>query len=168
VSAGPRFVEVPADRLLGELREIGRRIVGAGGGAFEGVQGREIFFDYFPPGGRSVVRVYTSLARGAEQARDCGEDAVRLVVGALTVDGSFRPLEQSQKILRTAPKADADRVATFLERLRSHVREAYRRAKAVPACPACGRTMARRESKHGPFWGCAAYPECKGTRRVEA
>ncbi len=38
-----------------------------------------------------------------------------------------------------------------------------------PACPRCGKPMRRRSARQGPhagqmFWGCSAYPECKGTR----
>jgi len=37
-----------------------------------------------------------------------------------------------------------------------------------PACPACGRRMVLRTSKRGSavgsrFWGCSAYPGCRGT-----
>ncbi len=31
------------------------------------------------------------------------------------------------------------------------------------ACPDCGAPMRLRESKHGLFYGCTRYPECKGT-----
>ena len=39
----------------------------------------------------------------------------------------------------------------------------------VPSCPECGASMVLRTAKRGPnaggqFWGCAAYPRCKGTR----
>ncbi|MBR1837003.1 MAG: four helix bundle protein [Kiritimatiellae bacterium] len=35
----------------------------------------------------------------------------------------------------------------------------------APLCPKCGRTMVRRTSRDGaPFWGCSAYPQCKGSR----
>jgi ribosomal protein L37AE/L43A len=166
VSAGPRFVDVPADRLLGELREIGGLIAGVGGSFVEGKQGREVVVDFVPPGGRALVRVYTSLAAGAAAVRDCGEDAVRIVVGVETPE-RFRPLESGQKLLRTAPRASADRVGVFLARLREQLRAAYGRAKAIPACPTCGRAMTLRESKHGSFWGCTGYPECKGTRRTK-
>ncbi|MGF1573778.1 MAG: four helix bundle suffix domain-containing protein [Sumerlaeia bacterium] len=33
-----------------------------------------------------------------------------------------------------------------------------------PECPQCGKLMRRRKSAKGDFWGCAAYPDCKGTR----
>lgn len=43
------------------------------------------------------------------------------------------------------------------------------RARAVevgaPMCPDCGSVMCRRYSAgRGPFWGCTAYPECRGVR----
>ncbi len=40
-------------------------------------------------------------------------------------------------------------------------------ADHIPACPQCGKPMALRTAKAGKnagsqFWGCTAYPECKG------
>ena len=35
-----------------------------------------------------------------------------------------------------------------------------------PECPLCGKPMRQRNSARGPFWGCSAFPECKGTRPV--
>lgn len=167
--SGPRFVAVPADRLLAELRDIGARVVAKGGRFVEGRMGREVFVDVVPPGGRAFVRVYTSLAQGASEARECGEDAVRLVVGVDTPE-RFVPLESSQKILRTAPKAAPDRVAVFLERLREEVREAYKRAKGNEPCPVCGRAMRLRETrdKSRKFWGCIGFPECRGTKSASS
>jgi len=163
--AGERFVEVPADRLLAHLRGIGAAIAGKGGKLVEGRAGREVVFDLGAPHGRAMVRVYTSLAGGAQTARACGEDAVRVVVVAGTPEGT-RPLEDSQKVLRTAPRAAEDRVGAFLARLTDTLRAAYRRALDVPACPDCGRAMARRTSAHGPFFGCSGYPACRATRRI--
>ncbi|NOY82955.1 MAG: four helix bundle protein [Kiritimatiellaeota bacterium] len=41
----------------------------------------------------------------------------------------------------------------------------------IPACPECGRLMVLRTAKAGKnagkqFWGCSAYPECKGVARL--
>lgn len=41
----------------------------------------------------------------------------------------------------------------------------------IPHCPKCGGLMTLRTARNGPqagaqFWGCAAYPKCKGTRRL--
>jgi restriction system protein len=42
-------------------------------------------------------------------------------------------------------------------------------AASVPACSLCGTAMVLRTAKRGgragaQFWGCSAYPKCKGTR----
>lgn len=42
-------------------------------------------------------------------------------------------------------------------------------AQPSPACPQCGKPMVQRTALRGPragqaFWGCAAYPDCRGTR----
>lgn len=42
-------------------------------------------------------------------------------------------------------------------------------ALAAPACPICSKSMVRRVAKRGAtagsaFWGCTAYPGCRGTR----
>ncbi|OPZ27822.1 MAG: DNA topoisomerase I [Lentisphaerae bacterium ADurb.BinA184] len=36
----------------------------------------------------------------------------------------------------------------------------------TPLCPECGAAMRKRTSKRGPFWGCGAYPQCKGVREI--
>ncbi|MFC5772014.1 restriction endonuclease [Thauera sinica] len=42
---------------------------------------------------------------------------------------------------------------------------------SVPGCPACGTPMVKRTAKRGAnageeFWGCSAYPACRGTRQI--
>ena len=36
----------------------------------------------------------------------------------------------------------------------------------APRCPECGQSMRLRNGKSGQFWGCSAYPTCKGTQNV--
>lgn len=38
----------------------------------------------------------------------------------------------------------------------------------APVCPECGAAMKKRTSKRGPFWGCGAYPNCRGVRKIES
>lgn len=43
-------------------------------------------------------------------------------------------------------------------------------APAEPGCPVCAKPMVRRQAKRGAnagrtFWGCTAYPGCRGTRQ---
>jgi ssDNA-binding Zn-finger/Zn-ribbon topoisomerase 1 len=34
-------------------------------------------------------------------------------------------------------------------------------------CPLCNGPMTPRMSAHGKFWGCRAYPRCRGTRNSD-
>lgn len=53
----------------------------------------------------------------------------------------------------------------FSERLTAKRMESREKANPPsPDCPLCGKTMRLRKSVKGPFWGCDAFPECKGTR----
>jgi restriction system protein len=38
----------------------------------------------------------------------------------------------------------------------------------VPSCPRCASAMVQRRSSRGPFWGCSAYPRCRGTVDIQA
>ena len=45
--------------------------------------------------------------------------------------------------------------------------------KPVPYCPDCGGKMVLRKPraaqiKFKPFWGCADYPHCEGTRDIDS
>lgn len=165
---GDRFIEVPATQLLIELRTIGAAIAGKGGKVAEGTSGQEVHFDFTPPNQQAFVRVYTSLGIGRVSVRDCGRDAIRIVLG-VTRDGRFRALKKNPRIYRTAPRGEQEaRVSAFLERLKAAIREAYRAALHVPTCPACDSPMALRKSKKDgqEFYGCIGFPHCKGTRPI--
>ncbi len=58
----------------------------------------------------------------------------------------------------------------FKERMhqcRSEARDVKSRPEEKsPECPVCGRQMLKRNSTKGKFWGCSAYPKCKGTREI--
>ena len=48
-----------------------------------------------------------------------------------------------------------------------------RTAESAPHCPTCNRVMMLREARRGSsrgnkFWGCPAYPDCRGTRPITA
>ncbi|MBA4388419.1 MAG: four helix bundle protein [Verrucomicrobia bacterium] len=54
----------------------------------------------------------------------------------------------------------------FTERL--HATRTAARGTGKPSCPLCGKPMRQRTARKGPhsgtpFWGCTAYPDCKGT-----
>jgi len=56
----------------------------------------------------------------------------------------------------------------FREQLTTLRVEARAVQEQTPNCPDCGKPMTRRKARTGkntgnPFWGCTAYPDCKGT-----
>jgi restriction system protein len=64
----------------------------------------------------------------------------------------------------------------FRERLsaaRLETRDQQQADAGAPECPECGKPMRKRLAKAGknagkPFWSCNGFPECKGTREIEA
>jgi len=60
----------------------------------------------------------------------------------------------------------------FKEHMRRCREETRAKAVDAPECPSCGKPMRQCTAKTGPktgqpFWGCSAYPACKGTREFE-
>lgn len=70
-------------------------------------------------------------------------------------------------------RRDFDQKGGFTEQLFNQRRNVRDRsvdpAMAAPPCPKCGREMLLRTARQGanagkPFWGCAAYPDCRGIK----
>jgi len=72
-----------------------------------------------------------------------------------------------------AARMEARRGQTVDQTDRSDRTDRSEKGKALaPACPKCGGLMALRTARKGPragsqFWGCLAYPDCKGTRPAD-
>jgi hypothetical protein len=62
--------------------------------------------------------------------------------------------------------AEAGGFSKRLTARRLEAREGQKNAEPSPACPQCQQPMRRRQSAKGDFWGCSAYPDCKGIRPV--
>jgi len=165
-----RFVEITSDAMFSCLDTIGKKIRDAGGHSEVTTHGNEVVYEFYHhAGGEALVRVYTSIARGAKTVRACDSDAVRLVIGCYHQGAPFKPLGRSRKILRTAPNGleESEREKIFLDRLTEAVREGYGLVREVPTCE-CGSPMALRRPKKGqtfsPFFGCIDFPKCKKTK----
>ena len=57
----------------------------------------------------------------------------------------------------------------FTERLHAARIQARAEQTGTPLCPLCGQPMLRRTAgkTNRQFWGCPAYPKCKGTQDIE-
>lgn len=169
--ARKRFVEIPRARLEAECQEIADLVIAAGGSATWTLVGNERVLEIEPPRTvpRARVRFFTSFSRHGDTARECGADAARVVVTAYTYDArnEWRPIEKPTRILRTAPRdmTERERVDAWLARVREALRDGYRRALAVKACPKCNRALALRprKDKTGHFLGCIGFPSCRHT-----
>ena len=87
-------------------------------------------------------------------------------------------LQRTMAMLKNQIKRQGDAFLEqggFRERMyqtRSIVREENSAPdKNAPECPECGKPMRRRNAQKGThagseFWGCSAYPECKGTKSI--
>lgn len=162
---GTKYIDVPAAALLATLTAICQKVTKVGGKCEQGQSGREITFDISPPDTPVCLRVYTSLGAGDHSVRGCGEDAVRLTIGAVVGD-KYRSLAKSRRIYRTAPKGDHEaRVKAFLDRLTQALRDGYKAANEQPICRVCGNPFQLRENKQNgsKFWGCTGYPDCRRT-----
>ncbi len=119
----PRFVSVPYSALSEFM--LSRKFR-------ESTSGRERTFvrDSSGCGAALQIVVYSSCATDSDVARDCGEDAVRVVlVGRI---GQMRGLHKTKRILRTGS------VEKVLGRVLERCQEAAEAAKKYgPLCPKC-------------------------------
>jgi len=111
--------------------------------------------------------VYESAKHALEQRRKYAawldaDDAVVVANAMLIIIG--RALIMLKRQIEAQGKA-FEETGGFSERLTAKRIEAREQGKAPsPDCPLCGKAMRRRNSATGPFWGCSASPDCKGTK----
>ncbi len=90
------------------------------------------------------------------------DDDVVVANAMLIVIG--RALNMLKSQIRAQGRA-FEQTGGFSERLTTKRLEARGQADdPAPDCPQCGKLMRRRRSARGDFWGCSAYPDCRGTR----
>ena len=108
-----RFVHVPAAAIRERLAAAGFRLL-------PGQHGEEVYERAHARDSRYTIKVYSSIQRGAGEARDCGKDAIRVVA-------LFRPWENAvancvHKSTRVHRSGTVDGV---LDRMIERAREAY-------------------------------------------
>ncbi len=92
------------------------------------------------------------------------DDAVVVANAMLIIIG--RALNMLKSQVKAQGKA-FEETGGFSERLMAKRIEARAQNQPdAPECPLCSKPMRRRESSRGAFWGCSAFPDCKGTRPV--
>ncbi len=98
-------------------------------------------------------------------AGDDADDAVIVANAMLLIIG--RALNMLKSQIQAQGKA-FEETGGFSERLTAKRLEAREKDQPpAPQCPLCSKPMRRRNSAQGRFWGCSAFPDCKGTRPIE-
>lgn len=97
------------------------------------------------------VRVFSTIDVRSDDSRECGTDAVRVLLVSTTTG---KPLAVERKVLRTKSCLD-----NTLERCR----ELWRWVLDPKHHCKCGGLLVERTGKFGDFLGCSNYPLCKAT-----
>jgi len=110
------FVPVPASAIRNRLAAAGFRLLPA-------AHGEEVYERAHDRDPCYTVKVYSSIQRGADSARDCGEDAIRVV--ALFADSRFHWPAQIVPIFKATRIHRTGSVEKVLDRMIERAREAY-------------------------------------------
>ncbi len=94
------------------------------------------------------------------------EDPVVVANAMLIIIGRALNMLKSQIDAQGKAFAEAGGFSERLAARRLEAREGQKNAEPSPSCPQCQQPMRRRQSAKGDFWGCSAYPDCKGIRPV--
>lgn len=108
------------------------------------------------------IRVYSSVDVRTGVTRDCGDDAIRVVM-VEQATGKARKIMGEKANASTGTRIN--RTKNAMVNLEKRVRQ-YMLMGTFYRCPKCEGLMAVRENKGNgeKFLGCLEYPECKGTR----
>lgn len=91
------------------------------------------------------------------------DDPVAVANAMLIITGRVLKMLKRQKEAQGKAFEESGGFSERLMTKRVEAREGQKTADA-PDCPQCGKPMRRRKSAKGDFWGCSAFPDCKGTR----
>ena len=144
---GARFVPISFDTFKSQMDLMGFIPVTVPG-TLEYVFERVMHEDRF------AVRIYSSITMGETTTRDCGADAIRVVLYDRVLDKA----SYSETVKRTR---------NALETLQGRAREAWAHKNKYKC--SCGAVMAQRtgSSHTRSFMGCTAYPVCKNRMKCE-
>lgn len=107
--------------------------------------------------GRFSIRVYSSIDKRTDKARDKGSDAIRVTV----IDNeSERPVMKNKRV---------NRIETWPKNLQKRIDKVRNSKGELTWCDECDSLMVvRRNSKNGDkFFGCTSWPECNSTKPME-
>lgn len=170
------------ERLVGEgFRLQGYSVLETGGGGAD--EGIDLVLKRDDEKYLVQCKQWRALRVGVDVVRELyGVMAAKGVAGGFVVtSGSFTEEARSFSNGRNVKLIDGPQLRLLIRQaLESQSQGSGKRGSAAseqlspettPSCPICAKSMVRRTAKRGPaagreFWGCSAYPSCKGTRPI--
>ncbi|MBO7795410.1 DNA topoisomerase III [Burkholderia pseudomallei] len=119
-----------------------------------------------------ITRGYLIKKGRAVRASDAAFTLIDAIPAAIADPGTTAIWEQALERIETGDMtldAFVARQAAWVTQLVQQYAQTTLSIKLPPSppCPLCGAVMRQRTSKHGAFWSCTRYPDCKGTLPVE-
>lgn len=107
--------------------------------------------------GRFIMRIYSSVDKRDNKARDTGDDAIRLVV---LEKQTTKPVIKEKR---------TNRVPTWPKNLKKKIKNIENRKNEVKICSKCTAVMVIQRNKESgnKFYGCSSYPHCENTESLE-
>ena len=142
---------------------------------------RETGAKFYDPKGRQYDQMTQAARSGRQNIIEGSErsstskdtemkltDVARASLSELRGDYEIFILDRNQLKSQIEAQGKAfEETGGFSERLMTKRIEAREKnLPPSPDCPQCGKPMKKRKSAKGDFWGCSAFPDCKGTRPV--
>lgn len=97
--------------------------------------------------------IYSSVSKVTGKTRSKGSDAIRCVL-----------IYKDKEVFKNTKHTK--RIISWNGNLKSKITELMSLVDTIPRCPNCSSFMLQRKGKHGIFWGCSNYPNCKGIKNI--
>jgi hypothetical protein len=115
----------------------------------------EYAYEHESEDGNYLMRIWSSIDKSTDQARDKDKDAIRL---AVLWTETMEPVLTEKR---------TNRIGTWKKNLLKKINNIQERQKELQICSECSSVMVIRENESGnQFYGCSGYPECKNTESV--
>lgn len=155
--AGSRYVNITLDEMIDFMNENYFEIANP-----EATE-EELTFIFSWHDDNYFIMIYSSIPGNGVVSRKKGQDAIRLVLFAVTELG-IKPIWKSKKTYRTLH---------WRGNLQRKIDEAYERGldgKVNWRCPQCGNPLVLRDTKRGTqFYGCSMFSKtkCSGAVHID-
>ena len=115
----------------------------------------EYAYEHESEDGNFLMRIWSSIDKSTDRARDKDKDAIRL---AVLWTETMSPVLTEKR---------TNRISTWKKNLLKKINNIQERQDELQFCSDCGSIMVIRESKNGDeFYGCTEYPDCKNTESL--